>query len=262
MKTFRSVSVVVLAALMLPAALYAEDLAAVEAQIKAKSEKLTGYKAKQRQSMEMTNPIMSIKSKGEGTVEFRRDGGKILARTELRTKMTRTVSDKATDVEQSSLVIIDGQFMYTLTDSGGQKRAIKSDIDLQYAPLPDQYLASLKRGNTLAVLADETIGGRKAWVIEAKPTKAPMPGGSTPVANKVYFDKDTGVVLKTEALSADGKPVQMTEYVDHQFDVKVEAERFRFEPPAGVEVVDQTNRGAAPPAAPPAQPPATQPGKP
>lgn len=260
MRAFRSVSIAVLAALILPAAVSAEDLASVEAQIKAKSEKLTGFKAKQRQTMEMTNPIMSIKSRGEGTVDFRREGAKIMARTELKTKMTRTVSDQATDVEQSSLIIIDGQFMYTLTDSGGQKRAIKSDIDLQYAPLPDQYLASLKRGNTLALLADETVGGRKAWVIEAKPTKAPAPGGSTPVATKAYFDQEMGVVLKTESLAADGKPVQTTEYVDHQFNVKVEAERFRFEPPAGVEVVDQTNRKA--PAEPATPPPATQPGKP
>jgi outer membrane lipoprotein-sorting protein len=249
------------------------DLAEVEKSIQDTWMKQKALAAKLRTSTKLEQMGMSMESKGDGSFEFVRKGEKVQVRTEIKIDATQKMGDQESKSSQSMLSIVDGDVTYSLQEFMDQKFAAKSRTEPGSVPEPKQLFEQLRQNHDVALGAEQSVGGRKAYVIEATP-KAPMPGD--PVRkNVLYFDQDSGFMTKMEALGEEGKVFSTFEYVDLKFDAPIPDERFVFKAPEGVEVVDQTAVAEAPTTAPanpppttgPAEkksdaPPATQPAKP
>lgn len=232
-----------------------EAVDTLEKKIHAAWEKQKSMTAKLTMITKMEMGGMSMDGKGDGTVEFMRNGDKVLSRTEVKTTMTRKMGDQETKMEQPMTSIIDGEFNYTLTEMMGQKMAMKSKIDPRMTGEPKGMFEELHKEYELKLLPDETVDTMKCYAIEATPKEKTQAGGGK---MNLYFDQPTGFVVKMIMFGPDDKPATTMTYSEMKFDVKIDPDRFKFKAPEGVQVIDQTKEGGeAPP--PPA---ATKPAKP
>lgn len=240
----------------------AADVAEVEGKIKSAAAKVKSMRAKIRTTMKMDMGQMSMEGTGDGSIEFVRKGDKVLTRTELKTNMSRKMGEQEMKMDQNILAIVDGEYTYILNESMGQKMAVKTDIDAQFTADPAAMFDELHKANKFTSLPDDTVDGRKVWVLEAVANEA---GPEGPAAKtRMSFDQDSGFITKIESLGEDGKPTTTIEYIGLQLDAPIDAERFVFKAPEGVEVLDQTKPKAATsqPASAPTSAPAPAPAKP
>ncbi len=239
---------------------WGEDLGAVEKQIQEAWAKQKSLAAKLRTEVKFEQMGMTMESRGEGTFEFMRKGDKILARTEMTMNAVQKIGAEEMKRSQSMLSIVDGEVTYSLNEFMDQKFATKSRTDPGATGAPGAIFEQLHKSHELKLAPEQSVGGRKTHVIEAV-AKESMPGD--PVRKTVlYFDQDSGFMIKMQALTEGDKPLSTIEYIDVKLNASIDDDRFVFKAPEGVEVVDQT-QPAAEPGAPPADKPAERPaGKP
>ena len=173
--------------------------------------------------MEGASPAMS----GAGAYELMKKGDRILFRMEL------TLGSQA-----STTTISDGEFMYSSTDHMGQKMAVKMKHDEAQAMTPTTQLAKLRETHELKLLPDQSIDGHAVYVIEATP-KQQTPGVGRTVS---YYAKETGIPLRVTTDDPSGKVMSDMTFTDVKINPKIDASRFVFKAPEGVQVVDMTNR--------------------
>lgn len=226
---------------------WADTLESVE---KAIVEKVAGHKSFQGKTVTTQNsqtPDMKYDAQGEMTIEFMKQGEKWLLRSEGRSKSNMVMQGNEQKSDSKVLMICDGEFMYTLTESDGQKGAMKTRMTEQFAFRTDQaYFDNLHKDYNLKLLADETVDGKSTWVIEATPKTAPPAGSIATLLN--YFDKDTGVGIRTVGKDSDGKTILTSLTTDIKLNPTLSADRFVFKAPEGVQVIDVSQSQTPPPA--------------
>ena len=236
-------------ALGLTATAVADDLTSVEKRITEAWNKHKSMSAKLTQAthVEMGTTVMDMK--GEGTLEMTRTGDKILARVELKSTVMSKSGDQENKSEQPMTTIIDGEFAYTVSEAMGQKMAFKNKIDPMMVGEPKATLEQFRKTNELNLLPDETLDGKKVFVIEAG-SKDKTAGAGVPSKVVCYFDQESGIMVKMTMLGADDKPMTTVTYTDIKLDPKIDPDRFKFTAPEGVKVIDQTGAAGAPAAHP------------
>jgi outer membrane lipoprotein-sorting protein len=201
-----------------------EGVEALQKKIEEKWSKVDSMSAKMRMNMNMKSdqPI-----KSDGTVEFLRDGGK----EKLRMEMVFEQKLPGQEMKVLTTTIYDGEFVYSVTDMMGQKMATKQK------PHVLQGTPDLKENHELKVLPDEKVDGQDALVLEAKPKSQ-----SGVTAMKMYFSKDTGMLIKTVGVDEKGEPVMDIVYTDVKLNPKLDAARFSYKTEPGVQVMDMTTQ--------------------
>ncbi len=227
------------------AAAWADDLGAAEKQICQAWEKQRSMTAKLTMVSNIDAGGTMMEGKGEGTIEYVHKGDKTYLRMELKSTMPQPVGAD-TKTEQNMLTIIDGDYAWTLSETMGQKMAMKTKIDLRTTGDPKTLFAEYRKDYELKLLPDDTVDGKKTYVIEA--TQKEKAGGNVS-RTLLYFDKDNGGMLKMAVQTPDGKPTMTMSYSDVKYDVNISPDRFVFKAPPGVEVQDLTKVEPAQPAA-------------
>ena len=217
----------------------ADDLEAAEKRIVEAWGKHKSMSAKIATTNHMEMGDMVMDGKGEGTLEMQREGDKQFIRMELKNAMTRKAGGQETKTDQAMTLIADGEFAYTSSDAMGKPVVVKSKIDPMMTSEPKALLAELRKQNDLKLLPEDKVDGQKVFVIEATPKEKKASPGA-PAKMVLSFDQEHGVMVKSTALSEDGKPVNTMTYSDLKYDVKIDADRFKFKAPEGVQVIDST----------------------
>jgi len=211
-----------------------ETLESLEAKLKPKWKEIKSLSA----TVVMSTTMPGVSMKMEGPYEFMMKDGKQCFRME--TKMQQSFGDQK--MEMTGLYVCDGDVMYMLTENMGQKSCMKMkpDASQMQSPAAENMFESLRQQMDMSVAPDEKVDGKDAYVIQGKPkTQASMPGVTL---TKVYFDQKTGMMLKTVGLGADGSTVSEMTYKDVKLNPAISADRFKFEAPEGVPVMDMTGQ--------------------
>ena len=176
--------------------------------------------------------------KSFGPIEFMNDNGRELVRLEL--KIQRPLPDRV--AEALTTMLYDGAYLYTVTDHSGTKAAAKQRPEnLHIAPGGRRFFQLLRKNNALRVLPDDKLEGQDVYVIEARP-KSPTPQTADTI--KFFLSKETGMMLKSVGTDANGNVVITNSYSDIKLNGPATAERFKFEPPPGVDMIDATKPAA------------------
>lgn len=217
----------------------AETLEEVEKKIIAASKELKSYTADIEYEMEMKQPNYSTTGRGEGTQQFLRSGDKVMWRVELDVRSKTSARGQETDANSSTLSVCDGKHIYTLMDQAGNKMATKMNMDPTKQGVVDASMfEGLRKEHELKLLADKKVGEMDVYVIEATPKAGKAQTGPT----IYHISKDHGMVVKYVTMSPDGQPMMNFTYKNVKTNVKVDPKRFEFEAPAGVRVMDMTER--------------------
>lgn len=187
--------------------------------------------------MTMTMAMPGMTTKTTGTIELEHKGGKDRYRMDMKSEMDMGGQKMST----ASSTVSDGEFIYTVSEAMGQKTAIKMKPGQgqMSAPVGKEAFDSLKEQFELKVLPDETVDGDVAHVLEGKP-KQNM--GSPITTMKMYFAKKHGIMVKMVGFDANGAEVMSTHYKNVKINPKIDASRFVFKAPEGVEVMDMTGK--------------------
>jgi len=170
------------------AAVSAETVEEVSKKIAAASEKLNSISAKTKMVIEMKQEGFSMVSTTDGTTEMLRKGGDFLVRSENKSVAETNVGGNVTKQESSVLMIVDGSFVYSVSEAAGVKSAQKMKLEK-----PDVDPFKVWRATAeLKVLPDSSSDGRAAWVIEATPK--PDQGGQGKTV--IHYDKESGQMIK------------------------------------------------------------------
>jgi outer membrane lipoprotein-sorting protein len=173
----------------------------------------------------------------EGTFEQTRQGDKVMMRQEGTAHTTMKMAGNETKNETKSLFVSDGTTAWSLTDTDGQKFCTKTKI-----PSETDAFETMRKDFTGKVLPDEKVDGADCYVLEYTPKAAADAGAAPGTATRYvyYYRKDCGLAVKTVLFTADGKPMMTTTLSDIKLGGKVDESHFKFEPPAGVQVMDTT----------------------
>ncbi len=224
--------------LAMPTLSLAETVEDVEKKIIAAYEKLTSYTAnlKSQQQFDMGDGNFS-KTEFTGRTEWMRQGGKILMRAEMKGTTESKFGDQHMKMSTAAMTVGDGEYVYTVTDTDGNKHAMK----MKYDPAMTGDIAALIKQwheqADLSLLPEEKVEGRDAYAIQVKPKTA---GGPTD-KSVFYMDRETGLMLRSVMFAPDGKESGRVSLTDIKVGADIKAERFKFEAPAGVEVVDMSS---------------------
>ena len=228
-KLVRYAAVLLFASLVASSTFADEALDALEKKLVAQWSKIESISTKITMSMEM----QGMTQKGEGMMEYVKKGDKEMQRMELKSEMTMGGGQT---MASSTLTINDGEYTYTLTEMMGQKTAMKSKSDKgQGTLIGGKMFENLKKDNTVTVLPDESVGGKDAHVIKAVPKASGQPGAN---ASKLFFAKDTGMMIQMLSIDPAGKTVMTTSYSDVKINGTIDPARFVFKAPAGVTVME------------------------
>jgi len=237
--------------LLAPVAWAGDDLPAVEKKIHEAWEKHKSLTAKVALATHMESGEFVMDGKGSGSLEVVKKGGKVFSRMELKQDVTQKMGEQESKVAQQLTVVIDGDFAYTVSEmlpqkdgeATGQKNAFKTKIEPDMTGEPKALFEQLHKENELKLLPDETTEGRKAYAIEATPKEK----SGSPIAKQLlYFDQESGFLVKLVGQDAAGKPTTTMTYTDIKLNVDVNPDRFKK--PEGVDFIDQTGEKPAAPA--------------
>ncbi len=237
MTSRRTITALALFALIAAGPVMAEEVGDLEKSLKSKWMKYKSMTADMK--LEGTMPQGAGKMEGTGTIEYLRQGDKPLSRVEMKNTVSYGAGDQAMKMEQNMTMIVDGEYAYTIMDGMGQKMAMKMDIDPKMTSDPGLMFSELRKEHDLAIKPDEEVSGRATHVVEATAKE-----GTSPQFTKivVYFDKETGFLLKNVSQDATGEMTQTMTYSNIKIDPKIDPARFVFKAPEGVTVLDQTTK--------------------
>lgn len=215
-----------------------DDLETVEQKIVDAWRQHKSLTAKMTVSSRIAIGETTIEGAGEGTYEFLKHGGKFLTRLELNSTTVQKMDTEEHRLDEHMLAVSDGDVSHTLVAvAGGEARVVKSKVSPQQMGDPRMLLAQLRRDGAVALLPEETLDGRKVYVLEVIPRKTTP---YSPAKQRVSFDQESGFVVRIVGLGEDDLPMTSMAYNDIKVDVPINLERFKFTAPEGVEVIDET----------------------
>jgi len=230
---------------VLGCALSARAAETIESLAKRIGEQTAKYKSLQYNMHSVSEAQAMVgKSTMDGQFQAMRKGDKTLSRMETKSRSSMKMGDQPEQTQEyTSTMINDGEFMYTITDAGGRKMAMKMKPDPKMAgadPLnSESAFKAMGKDFNLKVLPDAAVDGKDAWVVEATPKDNKNPG--MVLAKMVsYYDKKTGLPVKSIGYDKDGKVINTMIISDIKTNADIPADRFVFKAPPGVEVMDMT----------------------
>ncbi len=194
---------------------------------------------RQTTHMTMTIPGQTGQMVATSKMEFARRGkDKWVTRTDMVMKPAKE-GGPAGMGEMKMTMIYDGQFVYHITQQGGQKMAMKMrpNQGRQKITMEPNGLDQMEKDYDLTLLPDEKVHGKKVWVMQAKLKKGQAEAGAFD-RMVVYCDQATGMLVKTVSYDKSGKVVATMEVTDVAENVKIPDSQFKV--PAGVQVMDMT----------------------
>lgn len=220
---------------------------ATEKKILAAADKVKSFSADVAMEMDMTSGPMSMKSDGRGKIEGMRKDDKFLARFEMTNKL-KMGGENGNTMEQSMLMIHDGEFTYSLMEQFGQKMAMKSKESSDISGITTaESFENLHEQYELKTLPDESVNGEDTWVLEGKLKKPNPSAGDT----RLFFSKKHGLLIKMITEKPDSEDAMQTMSLRNiKMNVDLKPERFVFKAPEGVVVRDMTKAPSAGPGAP------------
>jgi outer membrane lipoprotein-sorting protein len=225
----------VAAALVSAVPAQADKVDEVQKAIAEKLKEHKSYRFKSITTTNFTNPQMKMESRSEMIYAARNEGDKQLSRIES-TQQTKTVTGGHEQTMQTkSTTIMNGEYIYTLSEVDGQKMATKMKMDPKMAQAGPEL--NLREDWDTKILPDEKVDGRTAWVIEQR-ARDPQP--MQPVVMTTYYCKDTGLALKMVGKDKDGNVMYESIIKDIELDPSLPKDHFEFKPPPGVQVMDMT----------------------
>lgn len=224
------------------AALAGEILESVEKKIVQQADKCKSAKIAMHITADASSGDTIMTTVSDVRSEFvRKSDARTPWRMESKIKRVTKVAKQRDQVEEgTSLIVCDGQCVYTLTQVEDQKTATKARANRQDANTFDARsdFEEMKKLFSLKLLSDAAVDGRDCYVIEAVRNK---PGAGEAFARVVtYYDKKSGLPAKSICYDSSGKTVQTTVVTDLKTNVDIPDERFVFKAPAGVPVLDMT----------------------
>ena len=165
---------------------------------------------------------------------------------ESKSSGTTKIGDQAeTKTETKTLMIADGEFCYTLSETAGQKMAMKMKLDPSKNNTSKEGFEQMHKDYNLKLLPDEKIDGKEVYVIEATPKKAKP---DTTEVSKFFYAQETGVLVKSvmESKGEQSKSTITSLMSDVKPNADIKPERFVFKAPEGVMVMDMTKIDTAP----------------
>jgi outer membrane lipoprotein-sorting protein len=208
----------------------AETIDEVGKKIAAASGKLNSFSAKMKMVTEMKQEGFSMVTTSEGTTEMLRKGDLFLTRSENKGVVETNMGGNVSKQESSTLSIVDGSFSYAVSEMAGMKSAQKMKMQKP----GDDPLSIWRQNADLKLLPDASVDGHAVWAIEATPKNDQMGQGKS----LLYFQKDSGQMIKMVVHTPDGKPMTTMTFTDIKLNEKISPDRFVFTPPPGVEVQD------------------------
>lgn len=206
---------------------------------KYKAYKTLQFKMKMTNNMEMSG--MSMKLDADMAVEYeRKDEKTVLSRTETKSKNIQKMGENEVKTESTTLSVSDGKIIWMMMDNAGEKTVTKSKVDPNQQDVfdHDKLFKQMEEMYSLKLLPDETIDGKPCHVIEMTPKQEMMKQMTSKMVQ--YYDKKTGIGMKTLTYDPKGKVTGTTITTDVKIDEKISPDRFTYTPPAGVQVIDQT----------------------
>lgn len=182
-------------------------------------------------------PDSMTKTEFASTIEYLRQGGKKLFRQEGRnTGLEIRTDGRSRKIDSTSLNIADGETDYSMGDSFGKPSVHKMKQRDSHDRLGGAaFFAELNRLYDLRLLPPATLDGVPVRVI-AGTSRSTGPGVDEQVT--YHIGSDDGVVRRCELLTNDGKSKIVMTVTDVHTNVPLAPERFVFQAPPGVPVVD------------------------
>jgi outer membrane lipoprotein-sorting protein len=225
----------------------AESVDEVSRLLTEKMRAVKSLSAKTHTTAEMSSPGYTDHRTSEGLLELVRKDGKVFLRTESRETSTTEAGGQVSKQEGVSLAIMDGTgYVYSYIEGGDQKTAYKTKSQVDWDANP---IEGAKAAYDIELLPDDTIDGAAVYVFKL----TPKPGSGAEGSATECFRKDCGYPVKIVHFDAAGKPVMTATYTELKIDQEISPDRFVFNPPEGVEVVDLTQMMCAPATAPAAE---------
>jgi outer membrane lipoprotein-sorting protein len=220
--------------------LFAETWEEVAKKIGEKSKAITSMQYKTKTVQETKDPNYSSKSDTQGSFEYVNKDGKMYYRMDMVTKSETKFQGGETKNNMIMQTVGDGEFVYSLTEMDGNKQASKSKYETGKTPDMDQTKAfkEMEKMYSMKVLPDETVDGRPTFVVEMMPKDPQM---KQHMGKSIYYYcKETGIALKALTYSPKGEVISTTTTSDIKVNPSIAPDRFKFTPPAGVVVTDNT----------------------
>ena len=165
-------------------------------------------------------------------------GSTMQARGEVHRQKPNLIAVRFTD-PAGDRIIIDGSAIWLYMPSTNPKQAYKMPLGAGAAGAfdPVQLMESPRTRYDIADGGSAMVGDRAAHLVTLVPKRANGPF----TAAKVWIERD-GTIRQFEVTDASGMTRRIRMLTIEQ-NVAVPRSTFRFTPPAGVQVVDQTGRG-------------------
>lgn len=180
-------------------------------------------------------------TRGKGEYMLKHSGDRKLTRFRVNNHMKfEKVDDEGTlfhlNTQELVWQIYDGEHLWLLFKQHKLDRAIKTHYhpDKVWKVGGRDLFREILDENELALLPDEELDGRPAYVFSVKPHEGDWTG-------KQWFDKKTGVRLKLIEVGADGKESFSIVLSNLKDDPELAADTFVFTLPEGYELTDEVN---------------------
>ncbi|HUW81587.1 MAG TPA: hypothetical protein VMZ31_02175 [Phycisphaerae bacterium] len=232
---------------------WADDLESVQKALAAKSAAMNSCTYKSTSTIVSEVPVKS-RTQTVGTDELLKKDGKWLHRMDSKSTSVMEVDGQEHKNESTVLVVSDDKYVWTLSESQGQKMVIKNRVAEGQNMAVGEGFDALRKDYDLKLLPDETVEGKPAWVIEATPKKD-SPAAQAGMTMRYYYDKDSGMMVKMVGKSTDGKTSMTSIVKDLKLNPDISADRFVFKVPEGAHVMDMTSGQPQPQPAPEAESP-------
>ena len=228
----------------------ADTIESVEKTLIEQAAKITSLQFNMTSTSDFEAQGYRMKQESKGRYEYLVKGDKMLYRMESKARSVTAQGGKEETSNMVTTMVCDGEFLYMLNDVDGQKTLMKQDPTQQAWVTDQAYFDNLRRYHDLKLLPDETVDGKSTYVIECTP-KDEISGGAPKTIMTMYFDKKTGIGLKTIGKDSTGKIVSTGLTTDVKINSDISADRFVFKAPEGVQVLDMTSAAQGQPQQPP-----------
>lgn len=222
-----------LAMLLVSGPVWADTIEQLQKKLAGSYAKVHSLSAKTSVSQDFKMQGLAYKAQSNGRFELLRQGGIMLFRMEMESKTVQQMGKNRSEVEGTSLIIDDGKFVYNYTVNNGAKSAIRAPSTRSTDPV--SMLKNVAKTYDLKVLPEDVVDGAACYVVEARikdPTTSPM------FRQVFYLRKDVSILAKMIAYDNNGRQVATNLAKDIEVDAKIDPDRFKFEAPPGVEVIE------------------------
>lgn len=227
-------------AALYPAVAAGDTLESVQKKIIEQSKTITSLETQSTYVMDEENESGKTRSNGTTSYEYVKRDKIPLYRVETSYTTETEMGGSKQTTKGTSLTVCDGEFLHIYSENNGTKSVMKQKAYAQAGGLIDQtYFDTMAQSYNLELLPDAKVGSRTAYVI-----KAVLKQGLSIAASEqfLYFDKKTGVMLKSVSKNAAGKVTMETNTTDLEVNSTISPDRFVFHAPEGVPVTDLTQQ--------------------